>query len=173
MTTPHDPGFIKEVTHSISKIVDIFTRPFEVVSKAVADRLERWLKRKPKLFVRFHPQTTFWCLAFAGEQKGMQLVFMADFSQDDEKEPLLLIDAYIKGTKPWVARGDDPIKVEPGHLIRDRYVNGIFVSPVVGEPGKNWTGRLIFIDQFHREHKTDKQQFVWTGPTEHPAKKGN
>jgi hypothetical protein len=153
--TPPDPGIVKEVTHSISKIVDIFTRPFEVVSKAVADRLERWLKRKPKLFVRFHPQTTLWCLASSGEQKGMQLIFMADFTQDGDDESLLLIDGYVKGTKPWVKNPSDPITIKPGELVRSQYINGIFVSPVVGEPGKNWTGRIIFLDQFHTKYKTD------------------
>jgi len=49
--TPSDPGLLKEAAHSITKIVDIFTRPFEVVSKAIADRLERWLRRKPVFMV--------------------------------------------------------------------------------------------------------------------------
>jgi hypothetical protein len=173
MNVPHDTGFIKEVTESISKIVSIVTRPLEVVSKAVADRLERWLKRKPKLFVSFHPQTTFWCLAFSGEQTGMQLTFMADFTQDGDDETLLLIDAYVEGTKPWMKNPNDPIEIGPGEFVRSRYINGIFVSPVVGTPGQNWIGRLIFIDQFHRKYKTEKCEFVFAGPPEHPAKKVN
>lgn len=137
----------------------------------MADRLERWLKRKPKLFVRFHTQTTHWGLAFHGEKvSGMQIAFMADYSHDGD-EPLLLIEGYVKGAKPFIRSPNDPIMIKPGELVRTQYIDGIFVSPVVGEPGKNWTGRIIFIDQFHREYKTDTQEFVFGGPTEHPLAK--
>jgi hypothetical protein len=118
----------------------------------------------------FTSSQSFAGIAQACRKHTMQLIFMADFSHDDEKHSLLLIDAYIKGTKPWVGNGNDPVKIEPCHLIRDRYINGILVTPVVGEPGKNWTGRIIFIDQFHRKYNTDRQEFVFTGPKEHPAK---
>jgi hypothetical protein len=54
-------------------------------------------------------------------------------------------------------------------LVRSKYVEDFFVTPIIGTPGKNWTGRIIFKDQFHRPYKTKKFEFVWTGPTELPA----
>ena len=165
---PTEPGFWKEVTHTLSKIVDVFTRPLDVISNAVSGRLEILLKRKPRLYVNFHPMMGLWCLAFSGEARAMQVCFMADFSHDDPDQTLLLIDAYIKGTKPWI-RFDEPIKIPPGQLVRSNYVEDIMVTPIIAPVGKNWTGRIIFIDQYHRRYKTKKFEFKWTGPMELPA----
>jgi hypothetical protein len=98
-TPPHDPGFLKEVAHSLSKIVEPFMRPINVVSQAISDRLEHWLSRKPKLYIRLRPQTAMWCLAFQGEETGMELSFLADFTHDDPDRTLILIEAYIKESR--------------------------------------------------------------------------
>src|SRR4029077_15928132 len=94
-----EPGLIQEVVHGLGKIVEPLMRPINVVSHAISDRLEHWLSRKPKLYVTFHPQPMMWCLAWWGEEPGMQLVFMADFTHDDAHRTLLLTGAYLKGTK--------------------------------------------------------------------------
>jgi hypothetical protein len=39
---------------------------------------------------------------------------------------------------------------------------------VVGEGGKDFTGKVILIDQFKRQHPTDKVTFTWMGSTEPP-----
>lgn len=166
--SPPDLGFWKEVAHAVSKIVEVFTRPFDVISNALSGRLEILLKRKPRLFVNFHPLMELWCIAFAGDKKVMQVCFMADFSHDDPKQTLLLIEARLKGTKPWM-RFDEPIRIPPGQLVRSKYVEDFYVMPMIGTPGKNWTGRIIFKDQFHRPYKSGKFEFVWTGPTELPS----
>ena len=168
-TPPHDPGLVKELTSALGKILEPFVRPINVVSQAMSDRLERWLTRKPRLYVRFHPQMERWCLAFSGDETGMQIIYTADFSHDDPKQTLLLIDAYIEGAKPFVTVSD-PMKIPPGQVVRSRHINGIYLTPVVAEIGKNWTGRIIFVDQWHRKYKSDKFEFIFTGPTEHPAK---
>ncbi|MGD1216199.1 MAG: hypothetical protein ABR861_14565 [Terriglobales bacterium] len=169
---PTEPGFWKEVTHTLSKIVDVFTRPLDVISNAVSGRLEILLKRKPRLYVNFHPMSAFWCLAFAGgEKKAMQMSFMADFSHDDPGQTILLIDAYIKGTKPWI-KFDEPIDIAPEELVTPEYQVHFMITPIIAPVGKNWTGRIIFIDQWHRRYRTKKFEFVWTGPTELPARYG-
>ncbi len=165
---PIEPGFWKEVTHILSKMVDVFTRPLDVVSNALSGRLEILLKRKPRLYVNFHPMMGHWGLAFSGEARAMQVCFMADFSHDDPDQTLLLIDAYIKGTKPWI-KFEEPIKISPGRLVRSNYVEDIMVTPIIAPLGKNWTGRIIFIDQYHRRYRTKKFEFNWTGPTELPT----
>lgn len=166
---PHDPGFLKEVAHTLSKIVEPIMRPINVVSKAVSERLEHWLSRKPRLYVTFHPQPMMWCLAWWGEEPGMQLVFMADFTHDDPHRTLLLTGAYLKGTK---SRQNffEPIEIPPQQLITPEYTLGVFVHPVVGKIGETWKGRIIFVDQFKRRHRTENVEFRFTGPTEHPLK---
>jgi hypothetical protein len=165
---PHDAGLWKEVTSTLAKILDVLMRPLDVASNAISGRLEILLKRKPRLFVNFHPLMELWCLAFAGDKKIMQVCFMADFSHDDPDQTILLIDAYLKGTKPWM-RFDEPIRIPPGQLVRSKHVEDFFVTPIIGTPGKNWTGRIIFKDHLHRPYKSEKFEFVWTGPTELPA----
>jgi hypothetical protein len=169
MNTPlPEPGFWKEVTRALSKVVEVFIRPLDVVSNALSGRLEILLKRKPRLFVNFHPMSAFWCLAFSGKQRAMQVSFMADFSHDDPEQTILLIDAYLKGAKPWL-RFDEPIDVAPEELVTPKYQVHFMVTPIIAPVGKNWTGRIIFIDQWHRRYKTKKFEFVWMGPTELPA----
>lgn len=172
MTTPppHNGGLVAEVRHLLEKLVEPLLRPINVVSEAWSNRLKHALRRKPKLFVRFHPQSTLWSLAFHGLNEGMHLIYRADFSHDDDEQALLLIDAYIKGAKPWIDSNSDPIKIPPKQLIRAEHIYGIFLHPIVAEPGKNWTGRIIFVDQWHRKYKTDKVEFVFHGPKEQPAK---
>ena len=47
----------------------------------------------------------------------------------------------------------------------------ILVTPVVGTKGKDWTGRLIFVDQFDRRYKSPKYTFKWAGlPPTPPTK---
>ena len=128
--------------------------------------LKRWLSRKPKLFVIFHPQPMLWGLAFWGEEPGMQLVFRADFTHDDPHRTLLLTGAYVKGTKPRFSFFE-PIQIPPEQLIRPDML-AVFVHPVVGKVGETWKGRIIFVDQFKRLHKTGKVEFWFTGPTENP-----
>jgi hypothetical protein len=166
----HGPGLIEEVIHGLGKIVEPFMRPLNVVSRAISDRLEHWLSRKPKLYVTFHPQPMMWCLARWGEEPGMQLVFMADFTHDDPHRSLVLIGAYLKGTKSWL-NFFEPIEIPPQQLITPEYTLGVFVHPLVGVAGQPWRGRIIFVDQFKRTHKTEKVEFRFAGPTEHPSKK--
>ncbi|SRR5712692_2069232 len=160
---PPEPGFWKEVTHALTKVVDILTRPFGVVSNAISGRLEILLKRKPRLFVNFHPMSAFWCLAFSGDTQAMQVMFSGDFSQDDPEQTILLIDAYVKGAKPWIPF-DEPIEIPPEELVTSNCPVHFMVTPIIAPVGKNWTGRIIFIDQWHRPYKTKKFELCERGP---------
>jgi hypothetical protein len=168
MMPPHEPGLIQDVAHGLGKIVEPLMRPINVVSHAISDRVQHWLSRKPKLSATIHPQTPMWCLAFMGEKTGMQLSFMAGFTHDDTDRTLLLTGAYIKGTKQWHSF-TEPIEVPP-ELITPQFTLGAFVHPVVAKIGETWKGRLIFVDQFKRIHKTEKIEFKFVGPKENPLK---
>ncbi len=144
-------------------------RPLNVVSHAISDRLEHWLSRKQRLYVTFHPQPRFWSLAWQGEEQGMELVFMADFTHDDPHRTLLLTGAYISGTTPWQSFFE-PIEIRPKELVTPQYEFPVLVHPVVGKIGETWKGRLIFVDQFKRPYKTDKIELKFIGPKEHPLK---
>jgi hypothetical protein len=49
-----------------------------------------------------------------------------------------------------------------------RQIVGVFCAPVVAEGGKDFTGRVIFVDQLKRKHRSDKTTFTWVGTTEPP-----
>jgi len=166
---PHEPGLWQEVIHGIGKIVEPILRPLNVVSCAISDRLDHLLSRKPKLYVTIHPQTPVWCLAFNGNETGMQLSFVADFVHDDLNCTVLLTGTYIKGTKPWYGF-INPIEIPPQQMIKPQHTTHAIVHPVVGKVGEAWKGRLIFVDQFHRTYPTEKIEFKFVGPTENPLK---
>jgi hypothetical protein len=157
-----EPGFWKEVTSAVSKVVEVVTKPLAVVSEAVSTRLEILLKRKPRLFVNFHPGTTIWCLAHAGTEPLMQMMFMADFTHDDPDQTVILVEVYLKGTKPKF-HFQDPVDIDPEELVTPNFNVHFMVTPVIGEEGKSWTGRIYFIDQLHRTYKTKKVEFKWAG----------
>ena len=99
-------------------------------------------------------------------------MFMADFTHDDPDRTLLLTGGYIKGTKPWHGFVE-PIEIPPQEMITPTYTLGVFVHPVVGKIGEMWKGRIIFVDQFKRTHKTDKIEFKFVGSKENPLKVAN
>jgi hypothetical protein len=170
MNVPPQPGFWKEVAGALTKIVEPFTKPLGVVSNAVSKRLEILLKRKPRLYVNFHPTTSLWCLIPAGDERIMEVTFTADFTHDDPDQTVLLIEAFLEGTKPKF-HFDEPIDIDPEELVTSECPISLMVTPVVGEEGKNWTGRVIFIDQLHRTYKTKKVEFKWAGgPAKQPGK---
>jgi hypothetical protein len=161
MTTP-EPGLIKEAVGAATKVVEVVTRPLKVLSEAAAVRLEILLRRKPRLFVNLHPGSARWCLARSGNTHFMQVMFSADLSHDDPEQKILLIDAYFSGTKPRV-RFTDPVAIPGNELLRTDIPIHFWVAPVIGEEGKNFSGHVIFIDQWHRKYKTNKFEFVWAG----------
>jgi hypothetical protein len=162
VTTPTPPpGLVKEAAETLLK-------PFSLILNPVAERIGRWLKRKPKLHIYIQPRTHLWCYAWEFDKPRMSVMFSADLTNDDHREKVFIIDAYIKGTKPTI-----PFirKVEvPAATMVPRVPFHVLVSPVVGKGGENWKGRIILIDQFKRKHLTDKIEFEWHGTTECPIK---
>jgi len=148
MTTGVETGFIKSVVETLLK-------PFAIITTPIAERIASWLKRKPKLHVNFHPIACVWCIAKNREEPLMQVRFAADLTHDDPKESLIIVDAHPDGTK--LVLPFDKISVPP-HNLREVLV-AVFVQPVLQVKGKDWTGRIIFIDQFGRKYKTQKHTF--------------
>jgi hypothetical protein len=164
MTIPHGPpGFWKDVGSALSKVVEIFTKPLAVVSNAVAERLELRFRRKPKLHVHFHPTTGLWCLAHQGDKKIMQVGFSADFTHDDPKQTIILVDAFPEGAHSELQFGDY-IEIPPEELVTPNHQVWMMVTPVVGEEGKNWKGRIVFVDHWRRKYKSKERfEFMWVG----------
>jgi hypothetical protein len=153
MTTGTEPGVIKA-------FISAFLKPFEIVATPIAERVASWLKRKPRLHVHFHPLTALWCLANENLQPVMQVVFTADYTHDDHAEGLIIIDAHPEKSQPW--HPFEKFDIRPGQLRENRIA--IFAQPVVGEKGKDWTGRIVFVDQFGRKYTTQSNTFKWAGP---------
>jgi hypothetical protein len=95
----------------------------------------------------------------------MQAQFTADITNDGD-EGVLILDGYIRGTKPKIPF-PHRIEVPPTTTVTGENIC-VFVTPVIGEGGKDFTGRVILIDQFKRKHSTDKITFTWAGSTEPP-----
>ena len=103
----------------------------------------------------------FWCIALQGSNEMMQVTFVADINHDDTKHALVIVDAYPQGTKAQLSM-IDKFTLPPETIVTQRIA--MFVSPVVAETGKAWTGRIILVDQFKRKYKTDRATFRWVGP---------
>jgi len=161
ITPPPEPSLWKEISGAVAKLVDVFIKPLRVVSDAIAIRTEVLLRRKPRVYVNFHPLSSYWCLAREGDTPIMQIGFAADFSHDDPEQDVLVIDAHPKGTRTRYPC--EKFCVRPNELVSPRQIN-LMVVPVVGEEGKNWKGRLVLVDQWKRRYKIEKYEFMWAGP---------
>jgi hypothetical protein len=158
MTMPPEPSGFWQV---LAKVVEVFTKPLAVISNAIAERLEIFFRRKPKLHVHFHPHTGVWCLANDGNMKIMQVGFAADFTHDDPRQTLILVDAFPEGAHSKYPFHDD-ITIGLEELVTPEHQIWMMVTPVVGEEGKNWEGRIVFVDQFKQKHKgKEKFEFMW------------
>jgi hypothetical protein len=97
----------------------------------------------------------------------MQARFTADITNDSDDETVVILDGYIKGTKPQIPFRSQ-IEVPPTTTLTGEHI-AVFGRPIVAEGGKNFTGRVILLDQFKRKHPTDEITFNWAGPTEPPV----
>lgn len=163
MSIPHGPSsFWKNVGSALSKVAETFTKPLAAVSNAITERLALRFRRKPKLHVHFHATTGLWCLASQGGKKIMQVGFVADFTHDDPTQTIILVDAFPDGTRSEL-RLFDYITIPPEELVRLRHHLWRMVTPVVGEEGKNWKGRIVLVDQWKRKYKSKEFEFMWVG----------
>jgi hypothetical protein len=154
---------------TIKTLIETFLKPFTVILNPIAERIGNRLKRKPRLHIYVRPLTNFWCYAWDGYGENQKPMMQARFTADitnDRDEGILILDGYIKGTKPKLPFSDR-IEVPPTTTVEGENI-AVFCTPVVGEGGKDFTGKIILIDQFKRKHPTDKITFTWVGPTEPP-----
>jgi hypothetical protein len=153
---------------TIKVIVETLLKPFSLIFNPIAERIGHKLRRKPKLHIYVRPQLSAWCYAWDGsENPMMQVRFTADITNDSRDEAVIILDGYVEGTKPQIPFRER-IEVPRTTTVTGELV-AVFVRPVIGEGGKDFTGKIILIDQFKREHPTDKTIFKWVGPTERPG----
>jgi len=161
--SPEPSGFLKEVGGALAKLVEVFIKPLAVISNAISERLAILLRRKPKLHVHFRPITGVWCVASDGIIKIMQVGFAADLTHDDPRQTLILVDAFPEGTRSKFPFHNQ-ITIGPAELVSPEHQIWMMVTPVVGEEGKNWTGRVVFVDQFKRKYMSEERfEFMWGG----------
>ena len=161
MHVPPEPGTIKAVVETLLK-------PFSLIFNPIAERIGNKFKRTAKLYINIRPATNVWCYAWNGNNPNpmMQVRFDADFTNESDREGIFILDVYVEGTKSRVPIIDH-LKF-PKTSTTFAQIIGLFCSPVVGEGGKDFTGRIIFVDQFKRKHRSDKTTFTWVGSTEPP-----
>lgn len=164
MTIPHEPsGFWKDVGNALSKIVEVFAKPLAAVSNAIANRLKLRFRRKPKLHVHFHPATGLWCLARQAHKEIMQIGFVADLTHDDPNQTVILMDAFPEGARSELPFFDY-ITIPPEEWIKPGRHIWMMVTPVLAEKGRNWKGRIVFVDQWKRKYKSEEEfEFLWMG----------
>ena len=145
----------------------IFTKPFSSLLNPLAERIGNWVgRRKPRLYIHFIPSQILWCVAWQGQKDGtsiemMQAMFWADFNHDDQRETLVIMDAYPQGTQPQIGM-IDKFKIPPRCTVYKQVA--AIVLPIKGKKGKPWVGRFVLVDQFQRKYKTIKITFRWMGP---------
>lgn len=90
----------------------------------------------------------------------MQIVFWAEIAHDDDKQTVVIMDAYPEGTEPQL-----PSMVRfslPPHTLAHEQISA-FVKPIKGTVGEPWQSKFIFVDQFHRKYKTQELSFRFVG----------
>jgi hypothetical protein len=78
------------------------------------------------------------------EQPMMQARFSADITNDGN-EDVLILDGYIEGTTPQIPF-TERIDAPAGETVMGENIF-VFDEPVVGEGGKDFTGKVILPDQ--------------------------
>ena len=150
------------------------TKPFSSLLNPPAERIGKWLGlRKPRLYVHFNPRQLVWNIGAQTQPDGTKLDVMhvhlnAGFTHDDDKQTLLIMNAFPEGTENFL-----PALVQfqiPPHVMVSQQIVA-FVQPVIGEKGKPWTGRFILIDQFQRRYKTKVATYRWSGSRPNPTEK--
>jgi hypothetical protein len=91
----------------------------------------------------------------------MQVVFTASLTHDDLKQAMIITDAYPVGTTPQVSAMLE-FTIRPEEMVKEQVV--AIVSPVLGKKGEPWTGKIVFVDQFQRKHKSQRVTLKWAGP---------
>jgi hypothetical protein len=136
------------------------TKPLASLLTPIAERVGGSLgHRKPHLYVHFtHPLV--WCIAGNAGQEMMQTVCWADINHDDLQHALIITDIYPQGSRSSKIRASNFI-VPPGQMAHEQLAS--FSVPIITEKGKPWVGRLILVDQFKRQHKTETVTFQWVG----------
>jgi len=143
------------------------TKPFSSLLNPLAERIgQRLGRRKPRLYVHFNPTQLVWGIGTQKQTREPDLEMMhihltAGFNHDDDKQTLVIMDAFPEGTQNRMPALSQ-FEIRPHTLVNQQVV--AFVVPVVGEKGKPWTGRFIIVDQFQRRYKTQRATYRWTGP---------
>jgi hypothetical protein len=106
-----------------------------------------------------------WGITRRAERDGtftemMQAMFWADFNHDDQRDTLVITQAYPQGTRPQM--GIIKFAIPPGQMVREQIAS--FVLPVKGTKERPWVGRFVLVDQFRRKYRTKKAAFRWIGP---------
>ena len=131
--------------------------------ETVFGRLTFRLRRKPKLYVHFRPGTGVWCLAHSGPgpdaHEYMHVMCDASFANDGD-EAMIIIDVFPPGTTAQVQTMRHFV-IPPHTMVAERVT--AIVAPLASTKGKDWAGKLVFVDQFQRAHKSKKFTFKWVG----------
>jgi len=69
-------------------------------------------------------------------------------------------DIYPQGSRSAKSRASNFV-VLPGQMVHEQLAS--FSVPIKAEKGKPWIGRLILVDQFKKQYKTEKVTFQWAG----------
>jgi len=150
------------------------TKPFASLLNPVAERTGRWLgNRKPRLYVHPSPAMMSWSVGYQRQPDGhhlemMQVHLHADFNHDDDKQTLLIMDAFPEGTENRIP-GLSRFAIRPHEVVNQQIVS--FALPVIAEKGVGWTGRMVFVDQFQRRYKSRKGAYRWVSVPPPPEPK--
>lgn len=104
--------------------------------------LVRTLFRRPDFHVTADPVTSICCDAKWGDIPAAQVQLVATFA-NCMKYPVLLMYAYLKGTKPLL-RFDEPIHIPPYSVIKHRVL--FFCTEPIQKITDTYETTVIFVD---------------------------
>ncbi len=133
------------------------TKPISNILNPLTERIGKWIERKPKLYVHFHPMQLVWTVGKERQADGSEMEVMhahvtADFNHDHDQRTLVIVDVYPEGTQNRIP-GLSQFQIAPNSMMSNYHLTS-FAVPVIGQKGEPWIGRLILVDQFQRKHKT-------------------
>jgi predicted nucleotide-binding protein len=109
---------------------------------------------KPELHISWDRQQCVWGIGFHGTERVMQIIGWAVVSITGN-EPILLREAFIKGTEPVMSSMS--ISIKPGEITRQQL--STFVRPVIVNEDEDLKTSLIIRDHKNREYVAPETTF--------------
>lgn len=117
-------------------------------------------RRRPNFTAVYEPLSCGWTKGSRNGASVMQ-VFAAASLATTEENPVEIVQAYLKGTKP-IANLPQFLIVARESAVR--YQFSFTVEPVVAQMGEAYNGRIVLVDKHRNEYTSEILSLPYRGP---------